>query len=269
MANKPTTGPVSKNIQLDYLYELLPPDSAAVFKVLWISDIELDLDYVEGKSTVCSDFACCHQKDDTLLDSEKASKYGSRNCYHSLDGYKRMIDAINSYNTSNAMNIKSIIYGGGGAAPVPEYMSDTRVKQANQEILKYLRAKNPVLGLYYALGPFDLYPPNYQLLSTSGNSKLTDYDNNVNTATTADTYTSLSSESTIRDKFKEYGYYSVDEKFIHSNVRDATYTDQAATAKTKSNLNVIFLNTNVCHNKNLALMREKDDPGGQLNYLTQ
>lgn len=32
-------------------------------------------------------------------------------------------------------------------------------------------------------------------------------------------------------------------------------------------LNVIFLNTNVCHNKNIALMKETDDPGGLLAYL--
>ena len=146
---------------MDYFYELLPPDSAATFKVLWISDIELDLDYTVHSSNNCFDFACCHKKDKLNLDSEKANFYGDKNCYHSLAGYKRMIDAINYFNTSNAMNIKSIIYGGGGAAPVPEYRSDTRVKEANLEIIKYLRAKNPVLGLYYTLGPFDLYPPNY------------------------------------------------------------------------------------------------------------
>ena len=124
LASKPTTGPPSKNIQLDYFYELLQPDSPATFKVLFLSDIELDLDYVEGKSTDCPDFACCHAKDEPQLDSEKASKYGSKNCYHSLDGFKRMIDSINYFNTSNAMNIKSIIFSGGAVAPVPEYLTN-------------------------------------------------------------------------------------------------------------------------------------------------
>ena len=77
--------------------------------------------------TNCVDFACCHQKDTPNLDSEKASIYGSQNCYHSLDGYKRMIDAINYFNTS-AMPIKSIITGGGLVAPVPETLTNDRTK---------------------------------------------------------------------------------------------------------------------------------------------
>ena len=60
-------------------------------------------------------------------------------------------------------------------------------------MIKYLRTKNPFLGLYYTLGPFDLYPPNYQDFTSSGNSKLSDLDAVLNTATTSDTYTSLSS----------------------------------------------------------------------------
>lgn len=161
LANKPTSGPVANNRQLEYFYELAAADEVpGSFSVLWLSDIELDLDYSEGSSTNCADFACCHAKDKTDLDSEKASKYGSRNCYHSLDGYKRMIDAINYFNTS-AMPIKSIISGGGLVAPVPETITETRTKEANKEVISYLRTKNPFVGLYNSLGPFDLYPPNY------------------------------------------------------------------------------------------------------------
>lgn len=59
------------------------------------------------------------------------------------------------------MPIKSIVYGGGGAAPVPGMTNKSVVLQANQEIIKYLREKFPAQGLYYALGPNDFYPHNY------------------------------------------------------------------------------------------------------------
>lgn len=70
------------------------------YGILWLSDIELDLNYQEGASTKCDDLACCHAKDIPTRNSEKASKYGSKNCYHSIESYKRMIDAINYYNAS-------------------------------------------------------------------------------------------------------------------------------------------------------------------------
>lgn len=101
LASKPAA--VANNDYLDYLYDLSSPDlDPPTFSVLWLSDIELDMFYTEGASTSCDDEACCHAKDVAVFDADKASKYGSKKCYHSLDGFKRMIDAINYYNTSNS-----------------------------------------------------------------------------------------------------------------------------------------------------------------------
>jgi hypothetical protein len=43
----------------------------------------------------------------------------------------------------------------------------------------------------------------------------------------------------------------------------------AQTAIPRTDLQVIFINTNACNNQNLGLMREKSDPGGQLAFLEQ
>lgn len=48
---------------------------------------------------------------------------------------------------------------------------------------------------------------------------------------------------------------------------DGGSPQKAITAFPKNDLNVISLNTNACHNRNFALMRERDDPGGQLAWL--
>jgi hypothetical protein len=76
-----------------------------------------------------------------------------------------MIDTINSLNTST-FNYKSIIIGGSGAAPVPDH-DQTQTLNANAEIIKYLREKNPLQGIYYTFGPNDVYPPNYQTFSST------------------------------------------------------------------------------------------------------
>jgi len=115
LADKPAS--VASNTYLDFLYELSPPEfSPPTFSVLWLSDIELDLAYTTGANVNCNDDACCHANNTATFDDEKAPQYGTTKCYHSLDGFKKMIDSINAFNTSSWANIKSIIFTGGSAA---------------------------------------------------------------------------------------------------------------------------------------------------------
>lgn len=48
---------------------------------------------------------------------------------------------------------------------------------------------------------------------------------------------------------------------------DGSSPQKATRAYAKADLNLISLNTNACHNRNFALMRERSDPGGQLAWL--
>ena len=115
LTDKPAS--VASNTYLDFLYELSPPEfSPPTFSVLWLSDIELDLAYTTDSNVNCNDYACCHAANTATFDNEKAPQYGTTKCYHSLDGYKKMIDSINAFNTSSWANVKSIIYAGGSAA---------------------------------------------------------------------------------------------------------------------------------------------------------
>jgi hypothetical protein len=59
------------------------------------------------------------------------------------------------------LNFKSIIYAGSSQANLPNYLNESTSLTAIQTIISYLRRKNPLVGLYYALGPTDLFPANY------------------------------------------------------------------------------------------------------------
>lgn len=78
-------------------------------------------------------------------------------------------------------------------------------------------------GIYYAVGPNDLYPINYQSFcngdSTCSNDQLVAMDSAINTATTINSYSSLSNKGTARIDFKKYGYYSIND-FIYNILID-------------------------------------------------
>ena len=57
------------------------------------------------------------------------------------------------------------------------------------------------------------------------------------------------------------GYYSK-RPVVYMQGYDGASPPKAITAYPKSDLVVVSLNTNACHNRNFALMRERDDPGG-------
>jgi hypothetical protein len=130
-----------------------------------------------------------------------------------LDGFKRMVDEINSHNITTYLSFESIIYAGGTNAYVPGYLNETSVNLGHAEAIKYLREKNPLKGIYYSLGQNDLYPSNLEYfdeVDTEG--KLSSLDAAINPTTDgaeeADTYSSISNDLDARAKFKEYGYYT-------------------------------------------------------------
>jgi len=100
LADKPTS--IEANNYLDYRYELSSPEqNPATFNVLWISDVELDLLYMPNSAMTCADDSCCHANTTAKSDDDKAPIYGTTKCYHSLWGFRKMIDTINHFNTSS------------------------------------------------------------------------------------------------------------------------------------------------------------------------
>ena len=153
-ASKPEL--VANNSFIDGLYSKSNPAlSPSVFRVLFLSDIEIDMDYQTNSSI---SLGCHGNITDSLVD--KAPLNGTKKCYMPLQGFKRMIDKIVSfYNTRDlSFDISSIIYAGGTNVYSPGYLNETTVNLAHAEAIKYLREVNPLKGIYYSLGQNDLFP---------------------------------------------------------------------------------------------------------------
>ena len=218
------------------------------------------MDYQTNSSIL---LGCHGNVTDSLL--EKAPLNGTKKCYMPLQGFKRMVDEINRFNNSLSLDISSFIYAGGTNVYSPGYLNETTVNLAHAEALKYIREKNPLKGIYYSLGSNDLYPPNLQFFNeVDAELKLSSLDLAINPTTEGaeemDLYSSLSNDVPARTKFKEYGFYSKSD-IIYQVENDGQRPAKAQTPFFKSDLRVIFLNTNACNNRNVALMEELDDPG--------
>ena len=80
-----------------------------------------------------------------------------------------------------------------------------------------MREKNPYNGIYYALGPHDVFPADYQYLNykpgdttiaaTNAKAILKTIDEKINIGSTFGNYSSISSDTDPRTKFKEHGFY--------------------------------------------------------------
>jgi len=232
-----------------------------------MSDVDIDLSYEVNKSTKCYDYSCCHRTDIPTSDSDKAGKYGNNKCNMPLDGFKKMIDTINKLNTTSYMSFASMIFGGSANAYVPEYTNTSTVETVHKELLKYVRSKNTVHGIYYTLGPHDLYPLNYESFSAANDANLAAMDVAINQVTeTKNLYSSIADNNAARTKFKEYGYYKVD-AFIYNILIDDSSPPKAVSPNYNTDLVVLFLNTNACYNRNVALTKEAADVGNMLTYL--
>ena len=145
-----------------------------------------------------------------------------------------------------------------------------------EQIFQYLRSKYYYHGIYFTLGPQDIWPVNTQLFGGKANppnSKVNfdAIDAAINKVSNGPPdivpnelkYTSLDDDS--QTKFKEHGFYS-HMSVIHALQLDEN-SNQAQKAFSKPDLGIISLNTNACFNHNFGLMQESDDPGGQLQWL--
>lgn len=120
LAAKPATD--STNDFLDKIYDASNPSSnPPTFKILWMTDLNLDANYACGSSRDCGDYSCCHANYPADHDMDQARKYGEKTCNMPLEGYKKMMAILNTLNATSEFSFTSMIYGGSTNAFLPEY----------------------------------------------------------------------------------------------------------------------------------------------------
>ena len=90
LADKPEIA--ANNSFIDHLYSLSNPSTNyPFFRVLFFSDFEIDMNYTTNSSI---SEGCHGNATESLVD--QAPLNGTKKCYMPLEGFKRMVDIINS-----------------------------------------------------------------------------------------------------------------------------------------------------------------------------
>lgn len=121
LADKPES--ISDNSHLHSLYEISNPStSPSTFKILFLSDLDIDANYISGSTSVnCYDPSCCHIDTPNFSESDQAPEFGSFKCNMPLEGHKKMMETINKLNYTSYLSVSSIILGGNTVAYDPVY----------------------------------------------------------------------------------------------------------------------------------------------------
>lgn len=118
--------------------------------------------YTTGTSSVCKDFRCCHVGDVVANETDAAKAYGNLKCGTSLNGFKKLMDTINELNQTEEFAFSSVLYGGSSSSYDPQSIkSDDDLNLASKSVYEKMRLLNPFNGIYFAVGPYDLYTLNY------------------------------------------------------------------------------------------------------------
>jgi hypothetical protein len=183
-----------------------------------MSDLDIDANYVVGAGNVCYDYTCCHSQDVPAAESQIAGTYGDHKCNMPLDGYKKMMDKIIELNQTSWGSFTSFIYGGSSNAYVPDQLTEAQTYDTIGDIIRYARSLMPHNGIYFTLGPHDMYPYNYQDFTAISNATLSSINTQINRADT-DSIVDWSSISASHDttanptgpiaEFLAWGYYKV------------------------------------------------------------
>lgn len=124
LTGKPNDINTVNNAYLDSLYTLSNPKlNPPTFRILWMSDLDIDLNYKVGSSTKCFDYSCCHDGIPAANPAEAAPLYGDQKCNMPLEGFKKMMSTINALNTTNYLSFTSFIFGGSATAYTPEFVT--------------------------------------------------------------------------------------------------------------------------------------------------
>jgi hypothetical protein len=131
----------NQNNYLDSLYHISNLTvSNDMYQILWLSDVEIDLQYKEGTSSVCKDFRCCHEGDELTDLEDFARIYGDLKCGTSEEGFKKLIKTINLLNQTEELTFESILYGGSSTSYDPaNVLNDTTVNTASKTVYETLR----------------------------------------------------------------------------------------------------------------------------------
>ena len=221
---------------------LLPADQPTT-KVLQLTDIHLDLNYIEGAEAECDLLICCRNpvNENNTGSSRPAGAYGDYGCdLPQLAAESVFEDASKRYeNYSFIMLTGDYVHHAMWATSVQE---NTRHNEAVSNMIEKYFKDTPV---YPVVGNHEPHPCNMYTPSYLWNLEGHDFDLSWMFDNIASLYSRHLTPEAIQT-FKKAGYYTI---------------------TTPQGLRLVVLNTNFCYTFNFWVFYDAVDPEGQLQWF--
>lgn len=217
---------------------VLPQPGSPILRILHLTDIHIDTQYLAGASADCGEPLCCRIGDKMTTGAMAAGKWGSLN---NCDLPYVTLQSLFEYLRSIKDQFDYVVFTGDLPAHNVWNQSRSDITGAMELVTKMFLTYLPGKQVYNTLGnhesaPVNSFPPSY----ITGNDAETWLYNE-----TAKLWKNWLPADTMKD-IKRAGYY---------------------TTMIQQGLRLVSLNMNFCNNQNWWLLINTTDPMGQLSWL--
>jgi len=204
-----------------------------IIKLLHVSDIHTDLEYLEGARSSCNEPVCCREESTGVNPTSKAGKWGSiADCDLPTKTFDKFVDFVNTN-----FKIDLSMWTGDNTSHDIWHQSYKRNEENTKRITAVFKEKFN-FTIFPTLGNHESFPVNVY-------DFITKREIDFNSFFADEWYDWIGPEASLL--IKKDGYYS-------------TYYE-------KYNLKIISLNSQACNDQNWFLFRDQTDPGGMLKWL--
>eukprot|EP00347_Sterkiella_histriomuscorum_P016021 403354796 len=233
---------IKDNNYVNNLYQQISGKQRKTLKVVHISDPHVDFDYKIGADAMCNMPLCCRAENGFPTDPKRqAEQWGSYLC----DIPPHVFDSMLTYVKTQVQ--PDILFWTGDNSPHDVWENDnTDVTTSTLNITNMITAafQGSNISVFSIEGNHDTWPVNVQDFS--------DANSNIQINGIAPNWKQWLDPDTLV-KFAEYGYYS--------------QTLKLKDGREFPNTKVIGINSQACNNQNWDLIKNRFDPGNEIEWL--
>lgn len=228
---------------INNIYKRIDGQKRETIKVVQMTDVHLDFDYMPGTDAGCNVPICCNKENGFTSDPTRAAGYwGDIRCDIPQRVYESMLDFVKE-------DIKPDAFLWTGDNSKHDVWKSTQ-----DEIIKYVDVINKVwvdkfgetdVSMFPTQGNHDTWPVNVEKFNSAGiNVPLQNY---------AELWKDFFTTEEAYETFKQWGYYSMPMKLKNGKVLDK--------------VNIVGLNCQAGNNMNWRLAETLADPGHMLEWF--
>ena len=133
------------------------------YKILQLSDLNIDLKYREGAPTDCREYRCCHMlaHEVSSANSDTSGPFGDKNCDLPLSAAKAMLKKIKAQVMLDYSEINMVVVTGNVVTYQPGQLDADDVSKTVADVYKMIQEVFQESFIFPVFGGTDTYPDSF------------------------------------------------------------------------------------------------------------